>query len=106
MTRLGLILLAALATSTRAAWRLDSKMTRPTKLLLATLAAAAATPWPRLEDVDKDTKAIRQRALRSTRQHGLEVGVRRGPQELRAEQVLEARDQITHLGHWVHKLRK
>ena len=50
MTRLGLILLAALATSTRAAWRLDSKMTRPTKLLLATLAAAAATPWPRLDE--------------------------------------------------------
>ena len=62
MTRLGLILLAALATSTRAAWRLDSKMTRPTKLLLATLAAAAATPWPRLDEALKNYPSIQDRS--------------------------------------------
>ena len=61
MTRLGLILLAALATSTRAAWRLDSKMTRPTKLLLATLAAAAATPWPRLDEALANYPSIHAR---------------------------------------------
>ena len=62
MTRLKQLLLAALATSTRAAWRLDSKMTRPTKLLLATLAAAAATPWPRLDEALKNYPSIHARS--------------------------------------------
>ena len=108
MTRLGLILLAALATSTRATWpRLDEalanypsiharetarlKAGQPAKFVLVVhrldellavarygaLAVAEGTARHfAVEDVDQVTKAIRQRALRSTRQHGLEIGVR------------------------------
>ena len=109
MTRLKQLLLAALATSTRAApWpRLEEalanypsiharetarlKAGQPAKFVLVVhrldellavarygaLAVAEGTARHfAVEDVDQVTKAIRQRALRSTRQHGLEIGVR------------------------------